>query len=192
MGKDSKKPALRNSIVVACVLFVVDAFCLSQGVIAVLALLVVCLWLIPRAIYLFMKKREKFTFAKAIVYSLMSVLVILTIRLNNHMAKNRADELIEVIHRYKQENHHYPGKLSDLSPKYIDAVPRAKYTVFVNEFHYHTTGDDAVCLTRHRRHVYVPALCELCARFPIAHDDLLYRINWLLELHPATQGRESS
>lgn len=135
---------LRKSIAIATCLFLIEAVFFNQIVIGLIALLVVFFWLIPKAIFLlFKKQRVKPQLYKSLIYFMMSVFIFGASYLNNQLAASRAKQIIPAVEEFKAANHRYPKKLAELAPEYIEAIPRAKYTMFGNGFFYFYRNDQA-------------------------------------------------
>ncbi|BBP02081.1 hypothetical protein [Sulfuriferula nivalis] len=128
---------VKNTIFTALSLFIVDAFVMNQGAIAVITGVVIVLWLLPKSLVLKYKRESaRVPLTKAAIYSIMVLLVFLANVANNKLAKYRAENLIVAIEKYHQETGHYPEKLNNLVPEYISNIPLAKYTLFFNKFRY--------------------------------------------------------
>ncbi|MBI5327098.1 MAG: hypothetical protein HZB80_02230 [Deltaproteobacteria bacterium] len=63
---------------------------------------------------------------------------------NNQIAKKRAETLIVAVKSFKEKHHRYPEKLEELTPDFIDRVPKAKDTLMFNAFFYNSTSGDHV------------------------------------------------
>jgi hypothetical protein len=81
------------------------------------------------------------TFRLGLVLSLCAIAIMVTINFNNKLAQQRANTLVSAIAHYRALAGHYPPALDDLVPVYIDAVPRAKYTLSFNRFEYDNFGE---------------------------------------------------
>ena len=128
---------MRRTIIIAIILFGLDAFVLNQGIIALITLVIVLPIKIIKAL---MSRKNEFFFKKRLkvcgVYLLMSVVIIISNSMNNKLAKNRAQVLIAACEKFKYKNNEYPKKLSDLIPNFIEKIPAAKYTFHSNRFFY--------------------------------------------------------
>jgi hypothetical protein len=126
-----------KSIVVAVPLFIIDAFMLNQGIIALVILFIALPFMAVRTI----KKREDGVELKKRliimgIYGTMVVLVFASNHLNNVIAKNRAEVIIKACEQYKLKNGVYPHVLSVLVPEFLNEIPTAKYTLLFNQFRY--------------------------------------------------------
>ena len=135
---------LRKTLIIAICLFLIDALFLNQGIIAAIALLVLFFWLIPKSIFLWLKKRSvKPQLYKCLIYFLMAIFILGANYLNNQIAKSRANQIIGAVEKFKAVNHRYPKKIAELAPEYIEAIPTAKYTLYANGFFYSNRDDHA-------------------------------------------------
>ena len=136
---------MKKTVFKAVGLFVVDAFVMNQGAIAVITALVIFFWLLPKSALLKYKKESpKAPLTKAAIYGVMVLAVFVANFANNKIATYRAEGLIIAIEKYHQSTGRYPEKLNDLVPAYIPKVPIAKYTLFSSEFWYKNSHDTVV------------------------------------------------
>ncbi|MEO5727553.1 MAG: hypothetical protein ABI134_17905 [Byssovorax sp.] len=145
-AEGSKQPspgaASRSLIVHGCVaafLYGVDAFLFSQGAIAGIVTIAMVLLGIVRLVRGVVADRRyiRSGFTIIAIYSMMMAAVVVTIRANNRMARERADEIVVALKRYRSATGDFPVRLEELVPEYMPTVPRAKYTLLFNKFHYH-------------------------------------------------------
>lgn len=142
---DNPAYQFRKTIISAFVLFVIDAFAINQGVIAIIFLLVVFLFWLPKsAILKLFKQSPKIQLTKSLIFGVMAMCIFSANAINNKIAKGRADQLILAIERYHRDNSKYPKELNELTPKYILKVPVAKYTLGFNRFGYIRHDEDAM------------------------------------------------
>lgn len=128
----------------ALLLFVADALLLEQGLLAALLLVTVCGWLLPKALLLHKVRRDVMpTLRLALLFSATAIAIMATININNHLARQRATDLIDAIDLYRAAQGRYPLVLDALVPRYIAAVPRAKYTLAFSQFSYQQHGSRA-------------------------------------------------
>lgn len=121
----------------ALLLFAADTLLLGQGLLAALLFVTVCGWLLPKALLLVKVRRDAWpTVRLALLFSLTAVAIMTIININNQLARQRATHLIEAIDLYRASNGRYPLALEALVPRYIVAIPRAKYTLAFNLFVY--------------------------------------------------------
>ncbi len=137
MAKDESvtKPKILKNLLIALSLFLLDAFILNQGIIALVTLFLALPVLIIRAI---LKWKDKVLLKRRLViiaiYSVMVFLIIASNRINNKIALDRATTIISACDQYKVEHGVYPEKLNDLIPKYLDSIPPAKYIFNIINF----------------------------------------------------------
>ena len=130
-------PNVIKSSVVAVALFIIDAFVLNQGSIALVILFIALPFMAVRTI----KRREDSVELKKRlvimgIYATMVILVFASNHLNNVIAKNRAEVIIKACEQYKLKNGVYPPELSVLVPEFLKEIPTAKYTFVSNQFRY--------------------------------------------------------
>ena len=131
--------SLRRSAALAAVLFLIDAFVMNQGFIALMAMLGVVFVRLPSALLAWKDKALlRNRAARAGIYAGMSVLSAAAILLNNLHAKRQAERIVLACRRYQEKNHRFPDALEELVPDFLPSVPRAKYTTPPwDRFRYH-------------------------------------------------------
>jgi predicted PurR-regulated permease PerM len=130
-------PNLTKAVVVAGGAFVIDALVINVGVLGIVMLLFLFPVMLVRArrvkgdapLY----KRHVTVTA---LYLISAVGILLSIYINNSMAINRAERIIEACDRYNAEIGAYPDDLYDLIPDFIDRIPKAKHTYMNSRFSY--------------------------------------------------------
>lgn len=125
-------------------LYVLDALVLVQGFVAMgllaaLVFVVLPKWFVLRRLGRSCRSTRRF----AALLLICAVAVMVTIKTNNRLAHSRADSLIAAIAHYRAVAGDYPQTLGDLVPTYIDAVPRARYSLTFNRFSYRHTHAEA-------------------------------------------------
>jgi hypothetical protein len=140
--QSSRSAAPRNLLVhavAAILLYGVDALVFSQGVIAgIVTFVMVALGTIHGARRLIGGHRHfRHGLSIIVIYGVMMASVVVTIRVNNRLARRRADGIVAALKLYKSMTGDYPVRLTELVPDYMPAVPQAKYTLMFNEFTYH-------------------------------------------------------
>ena len=129
--------SLRGSVITALCLLVLDVFVLGQGAIAILTLVAVVFWFIPKTLFAWKRKNMLVTWAlKTIMYSVMAAAILTANATHNHLAKTRAEHLIVAVNEYKAQYQRYPHTLDELVPKSLTEIPKAKYTLLFNNFVY--------------------------------------------------------
>jgi hypothetical protein len=128
---------MRRTVIIAIILFGLDAFWLNQGIIALITVMIV---LPAMTIKAFISWKNKPLLKKRLtacgIYFLMSLFIFASISLNNKIARSRAEILIAACENYRDKNNEYPENLSDLVPDFINEIPDAKYTLNSNRFFY--------------------------------------------------------
>lgn len=74
--------------------------------------------------------------ARVLIPIVTFLLVDANCSLQRTIAMGNAERLIEACERYRQANGAYPERLAELVPRYLNAIPRAKYCCFQGEFWY--------------------------------------------------------
>ena len=128
---------LRGTMVAALVLFVADAYFLTQFLIAMLTIVIgVPVFLVK----LFRRRRDRercrMLLAKAAVYAFMVVLIIAAAQANDTVAAHRARRIIDACESFRAKTGSYPEKLSELVPGYLDSIPQAKLVFICGDFQY--------------------------------------------------------
>ena len=127
---------MRRTVIIAIILFGLDAFVFNQGVIAFITLFALPILFIRALIGWKDKPLLKKRLNACGIYFLMSILIFSSIGINNKIARSRAEVLIAACEKYKDKNNEYPEKLSDLVPDFISKVPVAKYAHMSKRFYY--------------------------------------------------------
>jgi hypothetical protein len=126
---------LRNTLIAAGVLVVVDAFLLNQGFISILVFVACIVRVIVLALQSLVRRLQhrtgewKLTLQKVAVTAAAAVLVIGFINLSNVMAESRAERIAAACAIYKHKYQHYPQNLSQLVPEFLPSIPAAKYVL---------------------------------------------------------------
>lgn len=133
------------SIVIAAVLYVADAFVLSLPFFALVLFAVVLLYFLPATLWALRSDSQTAIVraAKAGIYLLAVVSIIVTLRLQNSMADRGAVKLGDACLAYRAKYHHYPKDLNALAPEFISSVPIARYGLLgADHFSYFSRQDD--------------------------------------------------
>jgi len=134
--RELKKISLPRTLTWAVVLITVDAFVFNQGIISALVGIWMLFISLPRAVFSKIPEQRHLRLARVVIFLVAVFIVIGLNRLNNQIAKNRAETLITAVKSFKQQYHRYPVKLDELVPEFIDHIPRAKYTLMLSDFRY--------------------------------------------------------
>jgi len=133
-----------RALAVAALLFLGDGVWIAQGAVSML----VALWAVFLGLPVALLAR-KYAGARVRrlavlgIYRLAAVAVWTWIGVNNGLARNRAVPVITAVRAFHADNGRYPATLDELAPRYLAAVPRAKYTLAFHEFTYRSSGGDA-------------------------------------------------
>lgn len=136
---------LRASAIIAAVLYVIDAFVLSQGFLALVLAALVLLYFLPATLWALLTNRRvaRWRAAKAGIYLLAAVSIVFTIGSQNRMADRRIVKLGDACLAYRAKYHRYPKELEALVPEFMSSVPVARYELPENErFFYYAYDDD--------------------------------------------------
>jgi len=129
-----------GSCIGAAIVYLVDAFVLNQGALAVVAALCFIVVFVFVLVYAAIKRdlgRALSWVVRAGMFTLTAAAVLGTNHLQNVLARHRAEEVIAACDRYRALHGEYPEQLSDLVPALLAIVPRAKYVVGFGRFDYH-------------------------------------------------------
>ena len=127
---------VRGSLLTAVLLYVVDVL-ITGGIVAPLMVVGLVVYMIPVTLFSFrnralMKQRA----LEVAIYGAMVVAIVSTVTLNNHIARQRANDLIAACIQYQAKHEKFPDKRDDLVPEFVSKIPAAKPTLSFNRFHY--------------------------------------------------------
>lgn len=134
----------RTSLLIAIGLYFIDAIWLGQGGIAIVSLAVVAVILIPATLLAWYRKNpfvRKLRAAKAGLYLAMALAIFFTIRADLGQARANGETIIAALKSYHAQNGNYPDKLEQLVPAYLAAIPKARFSLTMNTFHYYAAKD---------------------------------------------------
>ena len=126
---------MKKAVFISLAVFITDAFILGQGGPA-LILLIWGLLVLIGAILAKNRSASAHRFGRAGLYIVSALAVFCTIYFNNHLARSRGEDLVAALQKFHSANGRWPGRLSELSPRFIPEVPRAKATVLFGSFEY--------------------------------------------------------
>lgn len=130
-----------KTVIIASTLFVLDAFVLNQGVVALIALFIALPVMLIRTIPARKDKQLlKRRFTSIVIYAVMAGLILFSNRLNNNLARKMVEIIIAACEQYKAKNNAYPDALSALVPGFLSEIPKAKYTFSNNNYKYSNAG----------------------------------------------------
>ncbi len=130
--------ALTKTACVAVTLFILDAFMVNQGFVALCLILVTVLVFLPRALWVRPGDRHLYErrLAKAGIYLMAAIAVFGCNALQNRMADRRAIQIGNACVAFRVKYQWYPCRLDELVPEFLPSVPVAKYTLGGNQFFY--------------------------------------------------------
>jgi hypothetical protein len=130
--------ALTKTTWIAAGLFILDAFILNQGFVALCLILVTVFVFLPRALWARRTNRRLYEqrLAKAGIYLLAAVTVFGSNALQNRMADRRAIKIGNACLAFQAKYRRYPRRLDELVPAFRPSVPVAKYTLGGSGFFY--------------------------------------------------------
>lgn len=140
-SEQSKRKTVSCTVATAACLVIFDTFILGSPTLAILTLAVLVFWMKPWAL-MSLKRKELFEL-RAIQLAVYVVVVVASLSAysaNNHLATDRADEVISAVDRFHSKHKHYPPSLKELVPEYAKEIPRAKYTLIFGSFYYNDSG----------------------------------------------------
>ena len=118
-----------------------DALVFGQGAIAFILCVAGVLYFPPRAIAARRDgARFKLRLSKAAISAIAGFAALGIIVYGNVIARERAEGLIVAVEQYYAKQGRYPGRLEELVPAIIPAIPRAKYVIVADRFQYSVSG----------------------------------------------------
>ena len=119
---------LRITIILAALLFFLDAFLLNQGFLSLVLIPITLFVLLPHALWVYRKDRALYLtrLTKAGIFLLAAFSVFAANTLQNRIADRRAIMLGNACIAFRAKYQHYPTRLNDLAPEFIRSVPMAK------------------------------------------------------------------
>ena len=130
-----------KSICVAAGLFILDAFGLNQGFLALCLMLVSVLVLLPRALWALRENRRpaEQRLVKTGIYLLTAVAIIACNSLQNRMADRQAIKIGNACLAFHAKYQRYPEDLNELVPAFLPSVPVAKYSLMGNAVFFYSS-----------------------------------------------------
>jgi len=133
---------MKKTIIIAAAVFILDAYLLNQGFIAVIFLTLVAPITLIRAFFVWKNRGiRKRRLSDAGIYFVMAVTVLAYIQVGNSRAGKKAELLIAACEEYRTVHITYPERLTDLVPDFIAKIPKAKYAYAAGQFHYVSRED---------------------------------------------------
>jgi hypothetical protein len=132
-----RRSAYENSINGGLALILIDAVFLGSYMFSEL----VCpIWLavsVVRAIVT--RPGLRVAIVRASFPVMVLILVVANSLLQEWIAGHNAARVIAACEEFRNETGDYPDRLDQLVPRYLHSIPRAKYCIFCNDFHYHNS-----------------------------------------------------
>lgn len=129
---------IRWQLIAAAVVYVLDAWVLGQGGIAIVALIAAIVGGVMAVVRGLGGDRHRVRQGLATIGLFVATLlaVVATNIQHQAMSERRAPLVIEAIGKYRDAHATYPAKLQDLVPEQMPSVPRARYTLLFGNFEY--------------------------------------------------------
>jgi len=125
---------------VALVAFLLDALVMGQGLLALVMLLVVLVWFLPRAALARLQLRRPYQRrrydGRVVAFTASAVAIMLVIGGNNRLAEHRGQVVASAIASFHDVTGRYPVSLDELVPAYLATVPAAKWSLVYDAFEY--------------------------------------------------------
>jgi len=67
--------------------------------------------------------------------------VLVTVRIDLEQTRAKAETVIGALKAYQAKNGQYPDQLEQLVPDYLPAIPKARFSLTMNEFRYFVSKD---------------------------------------------------
>lgn len=128
-GPDFRRSARRFHAALAFAILVLDALVLGQGTLALFAMVGTFL---KAALG---RERPRF-WARSGIYAACFAATLGVLRLNDRIARSRAETVIAAVGAFQAKAGHYPDRLEELVPAYLPAVPPAKIAFAFAQFTY--------------------------------------------------------
>lgn len=127
-----------KTLFVAASIFVLDAFILNQGFVAVILILMALFVFFPVALLVRRRDRRKYRrrLVKIAIYVIAGVAVLGCNEFQNWLADQRAIAIGNACLKFHAKYKRYPDRLDELVPDFLPSVPVAKYTPVGNHFAY--------------------------------------------------------
>lgn len=80
------------------------------------------------------------------IYAVATFIVLGLCALNAHIGAQRAKEVVAAVEAFKAKTGDWPRQLAELVPAYLPEIPRARYTLTMSDFQYHTAGGNPMLM----------------------------------------------
>jgi hypothetical protein len=126
--------AIRGTLICALVLVLLDVG--VNG--SYLSSALVCpIWFLAAVVRAIVRRPRLGVAAARVLIPLVTLLlVIVNSSVQKRIAMANAARVIQACEQYRQANGAYPARLSDVVPRYLSSIPKAKYCCAFNEFTY--------------------------------------------------------
>ena len=88
------------------------------------------------------KKYAKLFAMKAFIYFMALMGILGIFKLNSHLGEKNAQRIIKAVNTYYADKGHYPEKLDQLIPIYLESIPRCAYRMTASEYRYFSDPGD--------------------------------------------------
>ncbi|MFH1136326.1 MAG: hypothetical protein V1816_09625 [Pseudomonadota bacterium] len=136
MEKNTARWKAKPYLLTAAAAIIVDGFVLNSVIVSLVLLLALpfllirALWAVKRPPVL--KKR---LLGAGVL--LMAIIICLgAIQLNAAAGRAGAESIIAACEKFRTDHGRYPDKLEDLTPAYLERIPRPNYTILLNRYFY--------------------------------------------------------
>jgi len=101
------------------------------GLCAMILIVPACVMVVARSLHWIVADRQLRVERRASLQRVLSVwalisLSLMSVRVDNWLARGRAEIVIAAVERFRQEHGRFPEDLDELVPTYLPAIPRAK------------------------------------------------------------------
>ena len=120
----------------------VDGFVLAQGAFAMVCVVYVLFYALPRALIAFKtRERRNYYLMRAAVFGAVPPVVGCIYAANLRVGERNAQIIIAAVDSYHAEHKQYPQTLQALVPKYLPEIPPAKYAFIMPNYWYISRGN---------------------------------------------------
>ena len=82
-------------------------------------------------------------FARAAIPCAVLAVTVANNSFQQRIARHRAEAVTQAIHDFRNETGRYPRTLHDLVPKHLTSIPKTKYSLLFNDFHFYGGGEES-------------------------------------------------
>lgn len=134
---------LKTVVIICLVVAGIDAFFLGTLFVAWIVVLAGLFYFFPRAL-MSIRNRDvlKLRLGKAAVACICGATAIAWLNLERHMARQRAEQIVAAVQKFRGDHSQYPNKLDDLVPAYLAEIPRTHIGFSGGRFQYLNTQSD--------------------------------------------------